>query len=85
MIEIIFFSYLFILLIIFLILMKVKQAQLKTLQISKMAALSNTIWQNRKERTNRTTNNRNMVHRPKRYVVCKLGIELVSDTLVGRS
>ena len=28
------------------------EAQLKTLQLSEMASLSNTIWQNRKERQN---------------------------------
>ncbi len=36
-----------------------------------MASLSNSRWQNRKERPNRSTNNEYMIQRPKRSVVCE--------------
>ena len=41
------------------------------LQASEMASLSSFRWQNRKERTNRSTNNRDTVHGPNSYVVCE--------------
>ncbi len=48
------------------------EVQLKTIQPSEMALLSNSWWQNRKERPYRSTNNEDMVQRPKLYVVCEL-------------
>ena len=40
------------------------------LQPSTMASLLNYKWQNRKERPNRSTNNEDMIHMPKCFVVC---------------
>ncbi len=43
----------------------------KTTGRSEMAFLSNSMWQNRKERPNRSTNNEDMTETAKCYVVCE--------------
>ena len=42
-----------------------------------MASLSNSRWQNRKERPNQSTNNKDMAERPIRYVVREGGSDIL--------
>ncbi len=49
---------------------------------SQMASLSNSRWQARRERPNRSTTNGDMAEKAKCYVVCEGVSESVNDILV---